>query len=136
MSVLRGTVATGLGDLAGWMTLYADHDEACTGVRLYPGSLNLVLDREYRLPPEPPMRLPPEVLGGRVGMNIIPYTIMGRPAFVVRTDQNEAGLGHHGRHVIEVAADVRLRDELGLSDGDTVEIEIDDGADRGAGRQP
>ena len=127
VSVLRGTVTTGIGDLARWMTLYADRYEQCTGVRLYPGSLNLALDHEYRMPAEPPMRLPPDALGGRVGMSIVPCTIMGHPAFVLRTDQNEAGLGDHGRSVIEVAAGVRLRDLLGLSDGDTVVVEIDDG---------
>ena len=48
--VLRGTVATGIGDLARWMVRYADLYEECTGVRLYPGSLNVVLGEAYHLP--------------------------------------------------------------------------------------
>jgi CTP-dependent riboflavin kinase len=59
-------------------------------------------------------------------MSIIPCRIMGFPAFVLRTDQNEAGTGHHDRKVIEIAAAVRLRDELALVDGDCVTIEIDE----------
>jgi CTP-dependent riboflavin kinase len=124
--VLTGTVESGIGDLARWMIVYADAYEECTGVRLYPGSLNVRLGHEYRLPTDPPMRIPPADLGGRVGMNIVPCRIMGLPAFVLRTDQNEAGAGHHARDVIEIAAAIRLRDEFGLSDGDTVVIEIDE----------
>ena len=109
------------------MTKCADLYEECTGVRLYPGSLNVVLDEEYRLPSDPPMRLSPAVLGGWVGVNIVPCRVTGMPAFVLRTDQNEAGVGNHGRNVIEIAAAVRLRDEFELSDGDSVTIEIEDG---------
>jgi len=55
-------------------------------------------------------------------MNIVPCTIEGQRAFILRTDQNEAGVGHQDRSVIEVAAGVRLRDALGLEDGDPVEV--------------
>ncbi len=58
-------------------------------------------------------------------MNFIPCRIMGFPAFVLRTDQNEAGTGHHDRKVIEIGAAVRLRDQFALDDGDYVTIEID-----------
>ncbi len=125
--VLHGRVVSGIGDLTRWMATYADLYEECTGVRLYPGSLNVVLDEEYRLPGIVTMRLEPADLGGRVGMNIIPCSIMGFPAFVLRTDQNETGIGDHDRNVIEIGAAVRLRDELGLADGDLVTIKIDDG---------
>jgi CTP-dependent riboflavin kinase len=102
------------------MIKYADLYEQCTGVRLYPGSLNVVLDEEYLLPTNPPLRLPPNVLGGRVGMNIVPCRFMGIPAFILRTDQNEAGTGHHDRKVVEIGAAVRLRDTFDLADGEVV----------------
>lgn len=57
-------------------------------------------------------------------MNIVPCRFMGIPAFVLRTDLNEAGTGHHDRKVVEIGAAVRLRDEFALSDGDVVTIEI------------
>ena len=47
-----------------------------------------------------------------------------RRAFLLRTDQNEKGMGHHPRNIIEIAADVRLRDYYQLEDGDWVEIEL------------
>ncbi|HXQ44316.1 MAG TPA: DUF120 domain-containing protein [Acidimicrobiales bacterium] len=122
---LRGRVAGGRGDLAHWMTEYADLYRRVTDVALFPGSLNVVLDHEYRLPPHP-LRLEPAEYGGRVGMNLVPCRIGAIAGFVVRTDQNEAGTGHHGRHVVEVAAAVNLREALGLVDGDEVEIVIGD----------
>jgi CTP-dependent riboflavin kinase len=125
VTILRGRVTSGIGDLTQWMIKYGDLYEQCTGVRLYPGSLNVALDEEYRLPAVPPLRLPPAALGGRVGMNIVPCRFMGLPAFILRTDQNEAGTGNHDRKVVEIGAAVRLRDRFDLADGDVVTIQID-----------
>ena len=123
MAVLRGRVSSGRGDLSLWMTKYAETYARVVGVRLFPGSLNLVLDHEWVLPPER-IRIEPSEYGGRVGMNIVPCAIGGIEAFILRTDQNEAGTGHHDRHVLEIAAPVRLRDALQLEDGDLVEVMI------------
>jgi len=124
VKVLSGRVESGVGDLARWMIQYADLYEERTGVRLFPGSLNIVLNQQYRLPLNP-IRLEPHEYGGRVGMNIVPCKIMGVAAFILRTDRNEAGLGDHDRNVIEIAAAVRLRDALGLTDGEVVDVEVD-----------
>jgi CTP-dependent riboflavin kinase len=122
---LRGTVTGGRGDLAHWMVEYADQYERVNGVRLFPGSLNVVMASEYRLPDER-LRLDPADYGGRVGMNLVPCRIADIAGFIVPTDQNEAGTGDHGRQVIEVVAAVNLRETLGLVDGDEVEIVVGD----------
>ncbi len=132
---LRGRVTSGRGDLARWMTEYADLYQEVTGIRLFPGSLNVAMDEEYRLPSRP-LRLEPHHYGGRVGMNLVPCRIGDVPGFIVRTDQNEAGTGHHGRDVVEVAAPVNLRETLGLVDGDEVEIVIGDDGDDGLRGSP
>jgi riboflavin kinase len=125
MPRLRGRVSSGRGDLAHWMVEYAELYRRVTGVHLFPGSLNVVLDVEYRLP-SGALRLEPGDYGGRVAMNLVPCLIGDVPGFVLRTDQNEAGTGHHDRNVVEIAASVNLRDTLGLVDGDQVEVVIDD----------
>ena len=43
-------------------------------------------------------------------------------AFVLRTEANERGEGDHPLEVIEVAAAIRLRDILGVDDGDAVSV--------------
>jgi CTP-dependent riboflavin kinase len=116
-------VTSGRGDLAHWMVEYADQYERVTGVRLFPGSLNVILDHEYRLSGHR-LRLEPPAYGGRVGMSLVPCRIEGVSGFLLRTDQNEAGTGDHGRHVVEIAASVNLRETLDLVDGDQVEIVI------------
>jgi hypothetical protein len=120
---LRGRVTSGRGDLARWMIEYAELYARVAGVTLFPGSLNVVVDGEYRLPPDP-LRLEPDEYGGRVGMNLVPCRIGDVPGFILRTDQNEQGTGHHGRDVVELAASVNLRETLGLVDGDAVDIVI------------
>lgn len=69
------------------------------------------------------MRRPGSHLGVEA-MSLYSYLarIEGYPAFVARTDKNEAGTERHPRSIIEVVADVNLREELGLEDGDTVEV--------------
>lgn len=118
---LRGTVISGRGDLAQWMENYRDLYERVTGVALFPGSLNVLLDQEWVLP-QRRLRIEPADYGGRVGMNLVPATIGGVAAFIVRTDQAEEGAGDHDRKVIELAAAVKLRDVLGLKDGDEVDV--------------
>ncbi len=123
MNRLRGTVVSGRGDFSYWMEKLADHYERKTGVSLYPGTLNLALDAPWRVPPNP-IRLEAREYGGRVSVSIVPCEILGMQAFILRTDQNEAGTGAHPLNIIEIAAQVRLRDAFSLADGDIVEVQV------------
>ena len=90
---------------------------------LYPGTLNVELPSEYTLPADV-IRLEADEYGGRVSVSIVPCRVFNRQAFLLRTDENERGIGHHPRNIVEIATDVRLRDLYGLRDGDWVEIEL------------
>ena len=76
--------------------------------------------------PKDVIRLEGHEYGGTVSVSMVPCTIEGRKAFLLRTDLNEQGRGHHPKTIIEIATEVRLRDALGLKDGDVVVIEIPD----------
>ena len=121
--LLRGWVTGGTGGHAHWMTTHADLYEAKTGVRLYPGSLNVVLDHPWHVHSHG-IRLEPPEYG--VGLSIVPCTVQGLEAFILRTDKNDRGEGDHPPLVLEVAATVRLRDALDLQDGDEVAIIVSD----------
>jgi riboflavin kinase len=123
MPVLRGSVTSGIKNFSFWIERLRDHYFRKTGMYLYPGTLNILLPEEYTLPAQR-IRLEGEEYGGRVSVNIVPCRIFGRRAFLLRTDANERGEGHHPRNIIEIACDVKLRDAYGLSDGSTVEVEI------------
>jgi CTP-dependent riboflavin kinase len=120
--MIVGRVATGSGDLAQWMTLYADAYVATVGHSLYPGSLNLVLDEPWALPPQRIELSAEEV--GRV-IYLVPCSIGARRCFIFRTDRAERA-GEDEHRVLEILSDVRLRDELGVDDGDRIEVVVDD----------
>ncbi len=77
------------------------------------------------------IRLEASEYGGTVSVNMVRCVIRvarnqdARRAFLLRTDANEEGRGHHPKTIVEIACDVRLRDFLDLRDGDAVEIEVD-----------
>ncbi|HEX3660430.1 MAG TPA: DUF120 domain-containing protein [Acidobacteriaceae bacterium] len=123
MPTLTGKVASGTGNFSFWIEKLHDHYLRKTGMHLFPGTLNLQLDQPWSLPAHP-LRLEAHEYGGAVSVNLVPCTVNGRPAFILRTDANEQGRGHHPKTVIEIACEVKLRDEYHLHDGDLVTVEV------------
>ncbi len=123
MPCVRGKVVSGRSDFGLWIERLSSFYEEKTGMRLYPGTLNLELPSPYSLPPGV-IRLEAHEYGGSVSVSIVPCRIFDRRAFLLRTDQNERGTGHHPRNIIEIATDIRLRDAYQLRDGDSVEVEF------------
>ncbi len=113
---------SGKGNFSFWIEKLHQHYFRKTGMELFPGTLNVQLDEPYTLPKQV-IRLEAEEYGGSVSVNIVPCSVLGRRAFILRSDANEEGRGHHPRTIIEVATDVKLRDHFCLEDGDIVEIE-------------
>jgi riboflavin kinase, archaea type len=123
MSCFRGKVVSGRANFGLWIERLSSLYEEKTGMRLYAGTLNIELSSPYSLPPDV-IRLEANEYGGSVSVSIVPCQIFGRQAFLLRTDQNERGTGHHPRNIIEIATDIRLRDAYQLRDGDSVEVEL------------
>ena len=120
--ILRGNVVSGVGNFSYWIDKLRDHYLRKTGMSLFPGTLNVSLAEPYSVPKDA-IRLECGEYGGSVSVNLVPCSIFGRRAFILRTDANEEGRGHHPRTTIEIATDVKLRDRYQLNDGDEVEIE-------------
>ena len=123
MSSIRGKVISGRANFGHWIERLSTLYERKTGMRFYPGTLNVELSSAYSLPPDV-IRLEANEYGGSVSVSIVPCRIFNRQAFLLRTDTNEQGTGAHPRNVIEIATDIRLRDTYQLKDGDWVEIEF------------
>ena len=90
MPRLRGKVVSGRADFGQWIERLNNLYEQKTGMRFYPGTLNVELSSEYSLPADV-LRLEAEEYGGRVSVSIVPCRIFNRRAFLLRTDQNENG---------------------------------------------
>jgi riboflavin kinase, archaea type len=112
-----------MGNFSFWLEKLESFYTQKTGMRLFPGTLNLRLEEPYSLPEEV-IRLEKEEYGGTVSVSMVPCSVFGRRAFLLRTDANEAGQGHHSKNIIEIATDIKLRDAYQLSDGDEVEVHI------------
>ena len=123
MPILRGVVVSGMGNFSFWLEKLESYYTQKTGMQLFPGTLNLRLDQPYSLPADV-IRLEKEEYGGTVSVSMVRCRIFDRPAFLLRTDANEAGRGHHPKNVIEIATDIKLRDLYHLRDGDEVEVHL------------
>ena len=123
MPTLKGVVVSGMGNFSYWLEKLESFYTQKAGMRFFPGTLNLQLEQPYSLPAEV-IRLEKEEYGGTVSVSMVPCTIFDRPAFLLRTDANEAGTGHHAKNIIEIATDVKLRDAYQLQDGDEVEVHL------------
>ena len=123
MPLLKGVVVSGMGNFSFWIEKLESYYTQKTGMRLFPGTLNLRLAEPYSLPTEV-IRLEKEEYGGTVSVSLVPCSVFGKQAFLLRTDANEEGRGHHPKNIIEIATDVKLRDAYGLRDGDEVEVDF------------
>ena len=80
--ILQGVVETGIGDFGTWIASLQAHYERKTGMRLFPGTLNVRLNAAFDLPKER-IWLEAEEYGGTVSVNIVPCTIFGRKAIIL-----------------------------------------------------
>jgi riboflavin kinase len=120
--MLRGKVVSGMGNFSYWIEKLQGYYFQKTGMKFFPGTLNVQLEQPYTLPKQV-IRLEADEYGGTVSVSIVPCSISGKNAFLLRTDANEEERGHHPKTIVEIATDVRLRDHFNLKDGDLVEIE-------------
>lgn len=123
MRILCGNVVSGIGNFSYWIEKLQEHYLRKTGMKFFPGTLNISLSEPYSLPKKV-IRLEGHEYGGTVSVSMVPCQISGKDAFLLRTDANEEGRGHHPKTIIEIASDVKLRDYFHLKDGDCVEIKI------------
>lgn len=124
MTLLRGVVTSGVGDLAGRMRQHERHYTDAAGMALYPGSLNVRLPEPWPLPANT-IQLPADLVGRDV--HLVPCTVLGRRCYIFRTT-NADKAGPDEQRIIEILAEVRLRDEHDLVDGDAIEIQVHDRA--------
>jgi riboflavin kinase, archaea type len=122
--ILSGIVRSGKNDFSYWLNLLEPFYTAKTGMKLFPGTLNVhLIDRFYSLPPKV-IRLEKEEYDGRVSVSIVPCKIFGRNAFILRTDSDIGKYGDPPEKILEIATDVKLRDVYSLQDGDRISVEV------------
>jgi len=124
MLILSGEIRTGKGNFSYWLDKLALCYTWKTGMRLFPGTLNVHLSTGSYPTPAKALRLEKEEYGGRVSVSIVPCKIFGRKAFILRPDTDTGKHGDPPDKILEIATDVNLRDTYRLKDGDIVEVEV------------
>jgi len=129
IELLRGRVESGENDASKWLTLFNAEYSRKLGIPVFPGSLNLRLDEPFNwlAPQYQPsiIRFGQQEYGGERDILLLRCILVSlghRPAFLWGPIHPTLGAGT-GR-VVEIVADVKLRDAYGLTDGTLVEVEL------------
>jgi CTP-dependent riboflavin kinase len=120
--ILAGIVQSGENNFSYWLSKLEPYYTAKTAIKLFPGTLNVHLNRVYELPSEA-LCLRKEEYGGEVSIKIMPCRIFGRKAFILRPYRDNLE-DNYDKRVLEIATDIKLRDAYRLKDGDAVQIEV------------
>jgi len=130
IELLRGKVEPGENDATKWLLLFNAEYSRKLGMPVFPGTLNLRLDHplDWLAPRYQPsiIRFGQEGYGGERDILLLPCVLASlgrRRAFLWRPIHPTLGAGIGD--ILEIVADVKLRDTDGLTDGILVEIELD-----------
>lgn len=107
----EGAVASGRGRACGHIAQSLKEIERLTGVRIYPGSLNVVLDNGIKLRATCSRQFDD---GKRF---LWPASIAGVPVWLYRWQGTPF-------HIVEVLSDRRLREVLNVHDGSRIKISV------------
>ncbi len=121
MRTLTGRVGPGMGFATRLIWSQRLQFRAVLGVDLFPGTLNVYMDEEYRVPDD---ALVIESYDAGRSMFFVPCTIGETEGWIMRPFIMEFRGFPHPRSVIELVAEVKLRDVHGLADGDVVEVNV------------
>ncbi|MEO0015428.1 MAG: hypothetical protein RLZZ535_3817 [Cyanobacteriota bacterium] len=124
---LLGEIRTGKNDFSFWMEKLSPYYIQKTGMIFFPGTLNVhLIECKYYFPLDC-IRLEKEEYGGTVSISMTPCTILAKNAYILRTDSDRGKHGYSPEQILEIATDVKLRDEFKLRDGDVIEVEVNKG---------
>ncbi len=126
--ILDGKVTSGIGTAKIWVKKIEDIFQEKLDIRLFPGTLNIKLNREYDVKPD--IIIPPEKYGGTQNVFVQNCNIRNnsineiQKAFIVRAEKNANKNGDHNTDIVEIVSDINFREKYNLKDNDLISIEI------------
>lgn len=115
-----GRVVPGVGEGSRYVEIYRNIIEEILNIKPYPGTLNIDAGRDlspiflrlcaYRIPPPKPQYKP--VLA-------YPGFVEGIPGYIIKPQATV-----HSWNIVEFITTINMRKELGLKDGDIVEVVV------------
>ena len=112
---MRAQVVKGKGDGARYIEVYADKISKAIKMKPYPGTINLQVDSI------PPLEFKEIPAFGKFGLlKIAPCSVNYERAFAVFPEKG----GYREKNIVEVIAEKNLKAQLGLEDGDFVDLQL------------
>jgi CTP-dependent riboflavin kinase len=127
--LLAGKVQAGFGEASRWLKLFNAAYSEKLGIPVFPGSLNIALDHVFnwfdaRYEAQT-IWFGREEYGGERDILLLPCELISldhRKAFL--WTPTTAARDRRDPWVVEIVADINLRDHFGLQHGDAVEIKV------------
>ena len=99
--------------------------EIKTGLKVFHGTLNIELDKDYIMDKNLDV-LSKELYGGMQDVYMKECTVLGHKSYILRTDKNMSKDRDHPFSILEIISDISFRETYNLKDGDKIEIKIAD----------
>lgn len=119
---LNGKVKSGLGEASFWVSKINEVFEKKYKIKLFFGTLNVKLDKEYIL--NESEKINSYEYGGGYDVFIQKCKIFESDAYILRAEKNNQKGGDHPLDIIEIVTNINLREAYNLKDDDVVSIYI------------
>lgn len=121
MIIYKGKIFSGFGKGSKYLERYRDLYEKYIKIHYYAGTLNLESDKDLEIP-DNAIYLPQNASSDlNQGVYFIPAKLFNEKVFIIYPEKTD-----HPKNVIEIISESKLRDKYKLSDGDIIEISIDE----------
>ena len=121
--ILIGKVKSGLGEASFWMKKAEEAFYKKIEIKLFHGTLNVELDKDYKFEGEIKV-LHKEEYGGSQEVYFKECEVLGHKSYILRTDKNMSENRDHPLNLIEIVSDVNFREKYKLKDGDKIKVNI------------
>ena len=121
--ILIGNIKSGLGEACFWMKKAEEAFYKKTGIKMFYGTLNIELGKDYILKDATEV-LHKDEYGGTQEVYMKECEILGHKSYIVRTDKNMSENRDHPLNLIEIISDINCREKYNLKDGDEIRVSI------------
>ena len=120
--ILKGKVIKGLGKAKTFVNMMEKSFCEKTNMQLYPGTLNIELENNYDLNVD--YLIKPEEYGGTFNVQVQKCEVLGKVAYIVRSEKNIKDNGDYNKNIIEIVSNINFREKYNLKNGDEINVQI------------
>lgn len=120
--ILSGKIVNGKGVASYWIKKVKRTFLKKTNMNLYIGTLNVKLNKPYFI--EPDFIIYNYEYGGTQNVLVKKCQIFNKDVYIVRSEKNQDGTGDYGLDIIEIVADICLRDKYHLPNDTIIQVKV------------